>query len=240
MRTLASLVAGLAAIATSACIAATPDPAPGPVYVAAGPQPQPQPQPGPPPPPPVVQPPPPPIVQPAPPPPVVQPPPPPIVQPAPPPVVQPAPPVRPGERADDRSDRAFDRSSDWDKLGERWVEGRVDRDHVKVRGKRDRYRAVAIVVEHSALEMFDVVFEFGDGTRFSPNLRHVFGPGTQSRVIDLPGGARKIDKVHFRYGNLPGGGRAQVEVWGLDARDDDRDGRDGGRGRGRGHGRGHR
>jgi hypothetical protein len=75
--------------------------------------------------------------------------------------------------------------------------------------------------------MFDVVFEFGDGTTFSPNLRHVFGPGTQSRVIDLPGGARKIDKVHFRYGNLPGGGRAQVEVWGLDARDDDRDGRDG-------------
>ena len=226
MRTLASLVAGLAAIATSACLATTPAPAPGPTYVAAGPQPQPQPAP-------------PPVIQPAPP-----PAPPPVIQPAPPPAPPPvvvAPPVRPGERADDRQDRRFDRTSDWDKLGERWIEGRVDRDHIKIK-RRDRYQAVAIVVEHSALEMFDMVIEFGDGSTFSPNLRHVFGPGTQSRVIDLPGGARSIERVTFRYGNLPGGGRAQVELWGLDTRDDDRDGRDGGRGRGRGrgHGRGHR
>jgi hypothetical protein len=32
-------------------------------------------------------------------------------------------------------------------------------------------------------------------------------------VIDLPGGARSIKKVEFRYGNLPGGGRAQLELW---------------------------
>jgi hypothetical protein len=70
-----------------------------------------------------------------------------------------------------------------------------------------------IVVEHSALEMYDVVVTFGDGTRFSPPTRHVFSPDTRSHVIDLPGSQRIIRSVEFRYGNLPGGGRAQAELW---------------------------
>jgi len=32
-------------------------------------------------------------------------------------------------------------------------------------------------------------------------------------VIDLPGSERVIRTVEFRYGNLPGGGRAQAELW---------------------------
>jgi hypothetical protein len=41
----------------------------------------------------------------------------------------------------------------------------------------------------------------------------VFGQGSWSRDIDLPGGDRAIRKVEFRYGNLPGGGKAQLELW---------------------------
>jgi len=69
------------------------------------------------------------------------------------------------------------------------------------------------VVEHSALEMQDVVVRFSDGTQFSPNTRHVFAAETRSHVIDLPGAQRVIRNVEFRYGNLPGGGRAQAELW---------------------------
>lgn len=173
------------------------------------------------------------------PPPATQPPPvrPPVVV-APPPAPPPPPPPAP-PRDDDRSDRMFDRSSDWDKLGERWVNGGVDRDVIKVGKHKKRFRAIAIVVEHSALEMFDVVVTFGDGTTFSPPTRVIFGQNSASRVIDLPGDARVIKKVEFRYGNLPGGGKAQVELWGFDAHDDDRDGHDGhGNGHGRGHGNG--
>ena len=232
MRSIRTL--GLSLLLASGCV--VPASSPPPQYGAPPPggPPSTQPPPVQPAPPPPVQPAPPPV-QPAPPP--VQPaPPPPIVQPAPPPV-QPAPP--PVAVDDRRSDRTFDRASDWDKLGERWVNGGVDRDVIRV-GKRDgRFVAVAIVVERSALELYDLVITFGDGSRFSPPVRAVFGPGSTSRVIDLPGDARWIKSIEFRYGNLPGGGRAQVELWGLDARDDDRDGHDG-RGRGRGHGRGHR
>ena len=115
---------------------------------------------------------------------------------------------RAAERRDDRRDAAVDARSRWDKLGERWVNGRGDRDVIHV-GRRDgRFRRIQVVVEHSSLEMFDIVVVFGDGSAFSPPSRMVFGPGATTRVIDLPGGARVIRRVEFRYGNLPGGGRA--------------------------------
>jgi hypothetical protein len=102
---------------------------------------------------------------------------------------------------------------DWNKLGERWVDGTRDRDVIRV-GAGDRpYRRIMIVVEHSALEMNDVVVHFADGSSFSPPTRHVFAENTRSHVIDLPGTRRDIRSVEFRYGNLPGGGRAQAELW---------------------------
>ena len=102
---------------------------------------------------------------------------------------------------------------DWRKLGERWVDGTHDRDVIWVGAREGGYRRIMIVVEHSALEMYDVVVTFGDGSSFSPPTRHVFAANTRSHVIDLPGARRAIHSVEFRYGNLPGGGRAEAELW---------------------------
>ena len=103
--------------------------------------------------------------------------------------------------------------ADWSKLGERWVDGTHDRDTIPVGRYAGDYRRLMIVVEHSALEMYDVEVHFADGTVFSPPTRHVFAANTRSHVIDLPGSRRSIRSVEFRYGNLPGGGRAQAELW---------------------------
>ena len=103
--------------------------------------------------------------------------------------------------------------ADWTMLGERWVDGVHDRDVIPVGRREGRYRRIMIVVEHSALEMYEVVVNFGDGTQFMPATRHVFSANTRSHVIDLPGTERVIRNVEFRYGNLPGGGRAQAELW---------------------------
>ena len=102
----------------------------------------------------------------------------------------------------------------WQRLGERVVNGGADRDVIHVGRADGRFRALQVVVDGSALEMFDMVVVFGNGTSFSPPTRLVFEPSTKSRVIDLPGDARVIRRVEFRYGNLPGGGRAHVELWG--------------------------
>jgi hypothetical protein len=117
--------------------------------------------------------------------------------------------------ADTRADRSTEVMTGWTKLGERWVDGKLDGDVIQVGRDDGRFRAVTIKVEHSALELYDVRIVFGDGTSFSPETRLVFRPETRSRVIDLPGGNRVIRRVEFKYANLPGGGRAQIELWGI-------------------------
>ena len=120
---------------------------------------------------------------------------------------------RHAEQREARHEHAVESRADWTKLGARSVEGVRDRDVIAVGAREGKYRRIMIVVEHSALEMYDVTVTFGDGTRFSPPTRHVFSANTRSHVIDLPGTERVIRTVEFRYGNLPGGGRAEAELW---------------------------
>jgi hypothetical protein len=102
----------------------------------------------------------------------------------------------------------------WEVLGERTVNGGYDHDAIDVGRADGRFSRVVLEVEGSSLELFDVTITFGDGQKFSPATRLVFDEGTRSRVIDLPGGARVIRRIDFRYGNLPGGGRAHMIVKG--------------------------
>ena len=118
------------------------------------------------------------------------------------------------ERANDMHDAKVEAMTGWDKLGERWIEGGVDHDVIEVGRDDGRFRVIKLKAEHSALEMFNIVVIFGDGSKFSPDTRLVFDQGEWSRDIDLPGGDRVIKRVEFSYGNLPGGGKAQLELWG--------------------------
>jgi hypothetical protein len=117
------------------------------------------------------------------------------------------------ERIDDRRDAVTEAMTGWTRLGERWVNGAVDHDTIMVGAVEGTFTSVALRVEHSALELFDITVTFGDGTTWSPGTRLVFAEDTASRTIDLPGGARVIRRVDFRYANLPGTGRAQIELW---------------------------
>lgn len=120
---------------------------------------------------------------------------------------------RPDENRETRRAQTVESRADWQKLGERQVDGTHDRDVIQVGAREGSYRRLMLVVEDSALEMYDLVVTFGDGTHFSPSVRHVYGPNSRSRVIDLPGASRIIRSVEFRYGNLPGGGNARAELW---------------------------
>lgn len=115
-------------------------------------------------------------------------------------------PARPAEAHAMRNGFAF--------LGERMVNGGVDHDVIHV-GRRDgSFHELMIVVERAPVEIHDMVVTFGNGERFAPRTRLVFGPSSTSRSIDLPGGARIIRRVDFRYGNLVAGAQAKVELWG--------------------------
>ena len=99
-----------------------------------------------------------------------------------------------------------------DKTWRKWVNGRRDRDVFNL-SNRGAYTHVTFVVSGSDLEMFDVNMKFGNRQDFSPNVRHYFKNGSRSRAINLPGHKRNIRKVEFKYGNLPGTGRAKVAIW---------------------------
>ncbi len=101
----------------------------------------------------------------------------------------------------------------WEKLGEREVNGKVDYDTIHVGAREGRFRRIMLVVEDSAIEMYGMTVHFGDGSWFAPPTRLVFAADTRSHVIDLPGDERVISRVDFKYGNLPGGGNAHVELW---------------------------
>jgi hypothetical protein len=101
----------------------------------------------------------------------------------------------------------------WTLLGEQTVNGNRDKDKIMV-GKGDgSFRQLTVVVLDSDLEMIDMEIKLGKGKSLSPDVRQVFNENTRSRVIDLPGDKRIIKWIEFRYRNLPGGGKARVQVW---------------------------
>ncbi len=105
--------------------------------------------------------------------------------------------------------------SGWVELGDRWVESGNDHDTIWVGKATGRYYRIQVAVDSAPLEMFDMVVTFGNGQQWRPGTRLVFDAGTATRQIDLPGGARAIRRVDFRYGDLVAGARAHVVLYGL-------------------------
>lgn len=106
-------------------------------------------------------------------------------------------------------------SNGWMALGEQTVHGKNDNDVIHVGVKEGKFAKLTLVVEDSDLELFDLVIHFGNGETYSPTTRHYFKEGSRTGLIDLPGDARHVKKVTFKYGNLPGGGKARVQLWGV-------------------------
>ena len=106
-------------------------------------------------------------------------------------------------------------SKGWTKLGERDVNGNVDKDRIEVGRYEGKFTKLTVVVRDSDLEMLDFAVKFGRGPEWRPaNVNHYFRENTRTRVIDFPGDERTIKYIDFKYRNLAGGGRAKVEVWG--------------------------
>src|SRR5688572_25165263 len=109
--------------------------------------------------------------------------------------------------------RPVESRAEWAKLGERWVDGTRDRDVISLRDADRRFRRIMIVVEDSPPEMFGGVVTLADGTRLPPPTPHVVAANPPPHVNEPPGNQPPDRPLEVRYGNLPGGGRAQAELW---------------------------
>jgi hypothetical protein len=101
------------------------------------------------------------------------------------------------------------------------VSRNAEKDVVEV-GQRDgRFRSIRIDVNEGTVEMFNIRVLFSNGEAFSPDTRLVFREGERSRVIDLPGDARGIQRIEFGYRNREPRGEAVVSVFGRELTGDD-------------------
>lgn len=103
----------------------------------------------------------------------------------------------------------------WELLGTRTVNFGLDRDEISVTAREGFFTALKLKVDRSALNMHKMIIHFGDGSTQDVELRHTLKAGQESRVIDLAGNRRAINKVVFWYDtkNIRRS-RAIVELWG--------------------------
>ncbi|HEY5945365.1 MAG TPA: hypothetical protein VIV40_07735 [Kofleriaceae bacterium] len=110
---------------------------------------------------------------------------------------------------------AFDPTG-WTLLGTQTVNGSRDHDTIRVGRKMGGFDQLTMVVTDSDLDLQDMTIVFTGGQKWSPKIKHLFKEGARSRAIDLPGKDRTITRIELAYANLPGGGKAKVELYGRD------------------------
>jgi len=102
----------------------------------------------------------------------------------------------------------------WTLLGEKRVDShREDFDRIEVARWEPRFSKLSLVVLDADMELIDLTIKFKHEEPFHPDVRQFFREGSRARLIDLPGDQRTIRWIEFRYRNLPGQGRARVQVW---------------------------
>lgn len=103
----------------------------------------------------------------------------------------------------------------WVHLGSRKVNYGLDRDVINVTYKDGTFESIKIMVNNGAVNMHKCTVYFGNGGKQEIELRHNFAKGSDSRIVDLKGNKRFIDKIEFWYDtkNLARE-KAEIEVWG--------------------------
>jgi hypothetical protein len=98
---------------------------------------------------------------------------------------------------------------DWELLGRREVDFRIDHDVLQVGRIQGTFRELRFVVRGGAIEMYEVKVVLGDGDIFRPGTRFTFDEG-EGRSFDLPGDRRVVRRVEFVYRSLRAGGRRAI------------------------------
>ncbi len=106
-------------------------------------------------------------------------------------------------------------TGEWRFLADKKVGFGVDHDVIHFSNWGDNVRQIKLKVTDGPLKMYDMKVHFDNGATQDIQLRFNFVQGSESRVIDLDGGLRRLDKIEFRYetkGFMRG--KAQISVYG--------------------------
>lgn len=103
----------------------------------------------------------------------------------------------------------------WQNLGTKTVNYRMDRDVLDVQKRDGVFKQLKFVVRGGSLNMHKVVVHFENGGQQEIDLRHQFNRGSSSRIVDLKGNNRFIEKIVFWYDTQnQSRNKAKLTVWG--------------------------
>ena len=105
----------------------------------------------------------------------------------------------------------------WENLGSKEVKDRSEQDTWHIGGGKGQFRKIKITVQKKAVRFYRLEVKFENGQVQNIELRNVIGAGGSTRVIDLIGTDRRIDKVDVWYEaqTFRRGVRSQVTLYGL-------------------------
>lgn len=87
----------------------------------------------------------------------------------------------------------------WVFLGSKTVDFGLDRDVIEVGYRDGSFKKIKIVVRGGGLNMHRCIVHFENGSKEEVDLRHNFSKNSATRIIDLPGNRRFIDRIVFVY-----------------------------------------
>ena len=104
----------------------------------------------------------------------------------------------------------------WEKLGQRLVNRTIDHDVIMVTKMEGSFSKLKIKVHRSGINMDKMVVHYGNSESQNIEIRENILKGGESRVIDLTGNKRVINRVEFWYDTKGGAmnDKALVELWG--------------------------
>jgi hypothetical protein len=104
----------------------------------------------------------------------------------------------------------------WSYLGDKWVNFGVDHDELFLGNFKDDVRQIRLRVTDGPVHIMDMKVHFDNGSVQDVPIRSLIRQGDQSRVIDLDGGLRHLNKIAFWYETVGfRKGKARVAVWGY-------------------------
>ena len=102
----------------------------------------------------------------------------------------------------------------WDEIAVREVTDRYDVDVVPLPGDR-KFRRLKVCVYQNPVHFYDFDIYFRNGGHQDVSVRQRINAGECTRVIDLAGGLRNVDRIKFKYEETSWFiGRAVVRVFG--------------------------
>lgn len=103
----------------------------------------------------------------------------------------------------------------WELLGVRKIDHQLDRDEIIVTRAEGVFSALKLKIKRSPINMHKMAIHFGNGEVQEIDMRTRFAAGSESRLIDLPGNRRTIQKVVFWYDTKNMAiGKGLIELWG--------------------------